>query len=75
MYITGFTNMSQQFNGTPIFLCNPHFFASPPEWLMRVKGVIPNITTDMIRLDVEPITGKGSYAVHNPWRQSHRDSH
>jgi hypothetical protein len=70
MYISGFANMSAQFNGTPIFLCNPNFFASPPEWQMRVEGVVTNITTDMIRLDIEPNTGKSTLPQHRLESQS-----
>jgi hypothetical protein len=57
MEIPGFVNMSAQFNGTPAFLCNPHFYGVNKKWISKVVGVSPNKTRDWTRVGIEPNTG------------------
>jgi len=60
MYLPGFANLTERYNGTPIFLCNPHYFGAPLEWLTKIQGMTQNLTTDLTRIDVEPNTGKST---------------
>lgn len=62
--IWGFANMSAQFNGTPAFFCNPHFYGVEKKWIERVVGVTPNKTRDWTKVAVEPNTGH----VVNLWK-------
>jgi hypothetical protein len=58
--VLGFSNISAKYNDSPVFLSNPHFFASPPYWPSRLTGDSGkiNLARDMTMVDIEPYTGK-----------------
>ena len=58
--VTGFANMSQLYQGIPIFISRPNMLFADPAALNSVKGMNPQVQTSEIFFDVEPITGKST---------------
>eukprot|EP01117_Protostelium_nocturnum_P012466 TRINITY_DN459_c1_g1_i1.p1 TRINITY_DN459_c1_g1~~TRINITY_DN459_c1_g1_i1.p1 ORF type:complete len:497 (+),score=126.34 TRINITY_DN459_c1_g1_i1:1875-3365(+) len=54
---SGVGNLTNVFQGTPIFLSSPHFLDADPFYLSQVDGLQPNRSLHETSLDIDPITG------------------
>jgi len=61
--VRGFINLTKQ-QGSPLFLCLPHFLHSPDDWVAgKIEGMAEaTIDRDETFLDVEPLTGTTMHA-------------